>query len=90
MTKLETPAVLIRHLYRVWRAGQLRFRLETFGAYYPSTAYQRSPWQVSPSVIWLLMQRSASYSRWVVEMERIRREGPSGWWDRYREPLGPS
>ena len=64
---------LVRHLYRVWRAGQLRFRLETFGVYYPALPYQAPWWRVSPRGVWLLTRRLLPYARWIAAMEELRR-----------------
>ena len=71
---------LVTHLYRVWRAGQLRVRLEAFGLYYPQLPYQAPWWRVSPRSAILLARQLGSYARWVVEMERLRRGGAAAWW----------
>lgn len=63
----------LRHLWIVWRAGQLRFRLETFGVYYPAPPYVSPVWRVSPRNLLLLLQHSPAYLRWVVEMDDMRR-----------------
>ncbi len=70
--------ILARHLYRVWTGGQLRFRLETFGLYYPSEPYTRRWWQVSPATARLLLSRVGAYARWVEQMEDIERRGTLG------------
>ncbi len=72
--------VLLRHAVLVWRTGQLRFRLETFGLYYPSPPYRAPWWRVSPRVAWLLLAGIGAYARWLVEMEELRRGGPARWW----------
>jgi hypothetical protein len=71
------------HLYRVWRGGQLRFRLETFGLYYPALPYQSPWWRISPGTAWLLVRRLAAYVRWVEEMETVQRGGGAAWWNRF-------
>jgi hypothetical protein len=75
--------VLARHVYRVWRAGQLRFRLETFGLYYPALPYQSPAWRFPIANAVLLLRQARVYAAWVIEMEAIRRDGPDGWWDRH-------
>jgi hypothetical protein len=71
---------LLRHLLRLWRAGQLRFRMETFGLYYPQRQYEAPFWRVSPRGLTLLLRRIGAYARWVEEMERIERGGARSWW----------
>jgi hypothetical protein len=78
--QLRTGWILTRHLYRVWRAGQLRFRLETFGVYYPALPYAAPWWKVSPRAIHLLLRQLGPYATWLVEMEDLRRYGPAPWW----------
>lgn len=80
MSVLRCLLTLTRHFYRLWRAGQLRFRLETFGLYYPALPYQASPWRPSPRGIILLLRQMPSYARWVGEMEVIELNGPAAWW----------
>ncbi|MGH2447005.1 MAG: hypothetical protein ACRDFS_00125 [Chloroflexota bacterium] len=60
---------LIRHLYRLWRYHQLRFRLETFGLYYPSLPYDAPWWRISPPVLLLLIRQLPEYGRWLIQME---------------------
>ena len=67
--------VLLRHIVRVWRAGQLRFRLETFGLYYPTPPYSAHWWQMSPDYARMLLGRLVPYARWVAEQEAIQRRG---------------
>ena len=69
-----------RHLTRVAMAGQTRFRLETFGSYYPHLPYTRRTWQMSPRYVLLFIRRLPSYLRWVDEMEHLRRQGADEWW----------
>lgn len=70
--------ILTRHLYRVWSGGQLRFRLETFGLYYPSEPYTRRWWEASPATARLLLGRLTAYARWVEQIEDIERRGTLG------------
>lgn len=72
--------IVVRHLLRVWRFGQIRFRLETFGLYYPAGQYERPVWKVSPLALLLLARRSPSYARWIIDMERLREGGSTSWW----------
>jgi hypothetical protein len=67
--KAVRPALcLVRHTYLLWRAGQLRFRLETFGLYYPAPPYSVSWWKVPPRNMLLLLRRAPSYARWLADM----------------------
>lgn len=72
---------LVRHAYLVWRAGQLRFRLETFGLYYPTLPYTAPWWRAPRRNAIMLVRQASAYARWVVEMEEIRQRGPTSWWD---------
>jgi hypothetical protein len=81
MSRLGGALILTLHLYRVWRSGQLRFRLETFGLYYPALPYRSPAWRFPVANALLLLRQAHAYAAWVVEMERIRRHGPDGWWD---------
>lgn len=72
---------LARHVVRLARAGQLRFRAETFGLYYPSPQYAAAWWRVSPRTLVMLARRGGKYGRWLGEMENIARMGGSSWWD---------
>jgi hypothetical protein len=87
MTRLtagtSAAVAIARHGVRVWRSGQTRFRLETFGLYYPHLPYRKRAWQVTPAYLVLLLVRLPSYLRWVVEMDRLRREGSREWWERH-------
>lgn len=72
---------LARHVVRLARAGQLRFRAETFGLYYPSPQYAAAWWRVSPRGLVMLARRAGAYARWLNEMETISRKGGASWWD---------
>jgi hypothetical protein len=74
--------ILTRHAWVVWRAGQLRFRLETFGLYHPAPPYSRPWWSPGVRNVLLFARQSVAYSRWILEMERIRSGGPEAWWRR--------
>ena len=75
------PALaLIRNGLAIVRNGQLRFRLETFGLYYPSLPYLRPIWRVSPRVALLFLRQLPAYSRWLAEMRDLERTGTEGWW----------
>ncbi|HEY7350425.1 MAG TPA: hypothetical protein VH599_19070 [Ktedonobacterales bacterium] len=83
--------LLATNIVRVRRFRLLRFRLITFGLYEPHALYRRRvfarPWrQVNPRVAWLLLWRTAAYSRWLAEMEAVRQSGPAGWWQHRLEP----
>ena len=80
--------ILARHFSRVLRAGQLRFRLETFGLYYPALPYQAPWWHISPRSLLLLLRQGLAYMRWVIEMEELRQNGPSAWWATHRPQKG--
>lgn len=84
MRRMQATRILIRHAWVVWRAGQLRFRLETFGLYWPSMPYAAPWWRVSPRSLGLFLRQSRSYCRWIIDMEELRRAGPEAWWRRYR------
>lgn len=81
MKRLARAASLVRHLYLVWRAGQLRFRLETFGVYYPALPYTLPLWRAPWRNVVLLLRQSRGYARWVIEMEALRCSGSSAWWN---------
>ncbi|MGI8824794.1 MAG: hypothetical protein ACR2JC_03960 [Chloroflexota bacterium] len=72
---LSLPLVAVRHLLRLQRAGQLRFRLETFGVYYPALPYEAPWWCVSPRYAAMLVKGLPTYMRWVMEMERLQSAG---------------
>lgn len=74
-------AHLIRHIVRLKRAGQLRFRAETFGLYYPAPQYAAPRWRVSPRSLVMLLRRAGAYGRWLREMEMISQNGGRSWWD---------
>lgn len=71
---------LVRHAALLWRSGLLRFRLETFGTYYPATPYASPSWRLHPRYALLLLRRARSYGRWLVEMDRLRASGARDWW----------
>jgi hypothetical protein len=73
---------LIRHTITLARSGQLRFRLETFGVYYPELPYRAPLWRVSLPVTALLLRRSRAYAHWLLEMHELR--AGRSWWDRPR------
>jgi hypothetical protein len=74
---------LLRHGLLLWRSGLLRFRLETFGTYYPELPYRAPAWRLSLVYCLLLLRRAHSYGRWLLEMEDVRRHGAHGWWNRH-------
>jgi hypothetical protein len=80
MKALARVLLVLRHFWRVWRDGQVRFRLETFGVYFPALPYEAPWWRVSPQNFWLLLKRMPAYARWIEEMHTIRRLGGAGWW----------
>jgi len=82
MNRARAAQVIVRHLWHVWRGGQLRFRLETFGLYYPALPYRSPIWRFPLANALLLVRQSGEYARWIVEMDAIQRGGPDGWWDR--------
>jgi hypothetical protein len=75
---------LLRHAALLARTGQLRFRLETFGVYYPHLPYSRPAWRISPRVALLLVRQSRRYAHWLLDMQELRRGGPGAWWERRR------
>jgi hypothetical protein len=76
-------AAIGRHALAVIRGGQLRFRLETFGLYYPALPYSAPWWRFPRRNLIILLGRMQSYAAWIVEMEEIRRSGAGGWWERH-------
>jgi hypothetical protein len=82
MRRVRTAGLLLMHLYRLWRGGQLRFRLETYGVYYPSLPYAAPWWRVSLRSVALLIRQLPSYAAWIEEMETLRTKGPTAWWER--------
>lgn len=85
MRHVRAAVILLRHAWRVYRGGQIRFRLETFGLYYPAPPYRRPVWQLTPGSLRLLWETAGAYARWVIEMEEMRKRGAQGWWARRRE-----
>ncbi|MGH2411995.1 MAG: hypothetical protein ACRDGS_16760 [Chloroflexota bacterium] len=83
----RAPIYIAQHVYLLLRSGQLRFRLETYGLYYPSEPYARKWWRISPRVLALLLRQSREYATWIVEMNELRRAGPEGWWETYRSRM---
>ncbi|MBI4507578.1 MAG: hypothetical protein HY691_18755, partial [Chloroflexi bacterium] len=54
---------MLSHIWRLVRLRLLRFRLETFGLYYPSLPHER-PWRrVAPAVALLVARRLPGYLR---------------------------
>lgn len=80
MSEMRLWFTLARHGALLWRTGLLRFRLETFGLYYPALPYQTPAWHLSPRRTLLLVRRARSYGLWLLEMEEVRRSGGRGWW----------
>lgn len=81
----RTLTIVVRHSIQLGRAGQLRFRLETFGLYYPALPYTTPWWRFSPRGLILFLRQLPDYARWLVEMEDVR-GGGAVWWDqRLRE-----
>lgn len=70
------------HLARLVRLRLLRFRLETFGLYFPSLPHERPWWQVSLHVVPLLARRLGSYATWSGDLRHLARRGAAGWWQR--------
>ncbi len=75
MRELRAWLTLFRHGLLLWRSGQLRTRLETFGVYYPALPYSAPWWRVSPRPTGLLLSRARTYAYWLVEMEDLQRHG---------------
>ena len=73
MRELRAWFTLLRHTLLLYRTGQLRTRLETFGIYYPALPYTAPWWSISPRVAGLLLRRARTYALWLVEMEDLRR-----------------
>jgi len=77
---VRSALALIRNGLAIIRGGQLRFRLETFGLYFPAPPYRRPLWRVSPRVALLFLRQLPAYGRWVTELRDLERDGPEGWW----------
>jgi hypothetical protein len=82
MTEFRIWLTLTRHAVLLWRSGLLRFRMETFGTYYPAPPYQAPAWRLSPKQTLLLLRGARSYGCWLVEMEGLRLSGARGWWEK--------
>jgi len=76
----ETLGELLLHGIALAGSGQLRFRLETFGLWYPRPLYQAPWWQPDPRVLWHLVGRMGRYAAWLRELNAVRRAGSTGWW----------
>lgn len=72
--------LLARHVRRLHLGGQIRFRLETFGVYYPTAQYAAPWWRVSLPGLALLLRRTGAYASWVEEMDAVARGGGTSWW----------
>jgi hypothetical protein len=81
MKTMQGVLALARHAWVLCRAGQLRFRLETFGLYYPALPYTAPWWRIRPRIAAMLVRQSIPYARWVMLMDRTRRSGMSATWD---------
>lgn len=84
MREARAWAALCRHTIELARTGQLRFRLETFGVYYPGLPYARRAWNFSPAYAVLLLRQSRRYAHWLLDMQDLRAIGPAAWWERHR------
>jgi len=73
---------MLTHFLALVRSGQLRFRLETYGLYYPATPDKRPLWKVSPGALLLLLKSAPEYSRWLKMMGFVREGGAHEWWGR--------
>lgn len=80
LVEIRLWIALLRHGLLLWRSGLLRFRLETFGLYYPELPYRSPVWRISPLYCVLLLRRTHSYGRWLLEMQDTRLYGAHGWW----------
>lgn len=81
MIYLRNALVMVRHGILIWRTGQGRFRLETFGVFYPALPYTTSWWRTPVGNVVLLLCRIHSYGRWIVEMHALEQGGAGRWWD---------
>jgi hypothetical protein len=73
---------VIRHVRRLQASGQLRFRAETFGLYFPAFPDSRAWLLISPSPMKLLLGQARAYSTWRREMCWVVTSGPHEWWGR--------
>jgi hypothetical protein len=86
----KAPLVLVRHVYLLWRARILRWRLETFGLYMPSLPSRRPWWRVNRAAFRILLRQRQPYQRWLREMTALQRGGPGAWWrQRVGRAYGP-
>jgi hypothetical protein len=74
------------HIWRLLRLRLLRFRLETFGLYFPSLPHSQPWWRVTPRVIPLFARRFLPYVRWTGDVRHVARRGAAGWWQRHLRP----
>ncbi|HZT95307.1 MAG TPA: hypothetical protein VFB34_00560 [Chloroflexota bacterium] len=79
---MNISLAFLRHLYRLARSGQLRFRLETYGLYYPALPGHRHPLLPSPGALVMFLRSLAGYAQWWLDMDRIAVAGPHQWWGR--------
>lgn len=77
---------MLIHLWRLLRLRLLRFRLETFGLYFPSLPHARPWWRVTPHVVPLFARRLLPYTRWAADVRYIGQRGAAGWWERHLRP----
>ena len=75
------------HTAGLMRAGLLRFRLETFGLWYPRLPYQAPWWRPNLRAVAYLLGRLPRYACWLCEMQATRTDGAVGWWATYLQPM---
>ena len=80
--------LVARQGLKLLRGGVLRWRLETYGLYMPSLPHARPWWRVNARSLHILLCRRGAYGAWLRDIETLRQEGASGWWqarlrDRY-------
>ncbi len=78
--RIRGGSLLLRHIFLLWRARLLRWRLETFGLYMPSLPGKRPWWRVNASAFRILLEQGRPYQEWLDEMAVLQRGGPPGWW----------
>lgn len=73
---------MVTHLATLFKAGQVRFRMEAYGLYYPSTPEKRPVWRAAPAAIPALLRSLPAYVTWVRQARQVQMGGAHEWWGR--------
>jgi hypothetical protein len=77
---LWARTLMMRHIARLARANQLRFRAEAFGLFFPALPNGRPFWRMSPVGLVLLTRAFGRYRVWHARMLLVARGDAHDWW----------